>query len=398
MAYAAFQSESGDALSVATLGYKWTEVQGSISLVAGRTNNAIRFSGGGSYLGGPQPSAATEADRYLTSRAIRVSTFASGSVVLQRWYESNGALTRIQELRLEADGTLGFYKGATLIAETAAGVFPFDSWVWLDDRFTLYNSGGASPDAVQGIRVGGVEVLSYFSTGTDNRENVVAWAHYVQWGNVEADGNTVTVDVDDCSWQVAGNAFTSTPPVYPANWLRIVVLVPSGAGNSTQLAVTGAATNWQAVADIPPDGDTSYVSTATVGQKDLYALSPTIPGTIEEVIFNNAHRWESAPGAPRFIGRVRYINDASTVIERDSSASIGTNTTYHIGGEGFSHTPAAVAGVSSEVWNNTRLARLQLGVTKAQIGGTTVRFTAAFLEVLYWRLGGGQRSRAQLVA
>jgi hypothetical protein len=393
MPYAAFQSESGDALSLATLGYKWSEVQGSISLVDGRTNSAIRFSGGGSYLGGPQPSAATEADRYTTSRAIRVSTFASGSVVLQRWYENNGSLTRIQELRLEADGTLGFYKGAILIAETAAGVFPFDSWVWLDDRFTLYDSGGASPDAVQGIRVGGVDVLNYFSTGTDNRENVVGWAHYVQWGNVEADGNTVTVDVDDCTWQVAGNAFTSTPPVYPSNWLRIGMLSPSGAGFSTQLAVTGAPANWQAVDDIPPDGDTSYVSTATVGDRDFYTLSPAFPGTIEEVLFNAAHRWESAPGAPREITRVRYVNDASAVINRSSGASAGLNTTYEIAGEGFPFTPAAVVGYSLEPWTNTRLARLQLGVTKGQIGGTTVRFTSVFLEVLYWSTTR-QRSRA----
>jgi hypothetical protein len=36
-------------------------------------------------------------------------------------------------------------------------------------------------------------------------------------------------------------------------------------------------------------------------------------------------------------------------------------------------------------------------VTKGQIGGTTVRFTSVFLEVLYWSTTR-QRSRAYLLA
>ncbi|MFZ2643468.1 MAG: LamG-like jellyroll fold domain-containing protein [Verrucomicrobiia bacterium] len=58
---------------------------------------------------------------------------------------------------------------------------------------------------------------------------------------------------------------------------RIVTMLPTGAGDLTQLALYGAATNWQAVASqTPPTIGTKYVSGLSHGIKDLYTLGPAI--------------------------------------------------------------------------------------------------------------------------
>lgn len=66
---------------------------------------------------------------------------------------------------------------------------------------------------------------------------------------------------------VAGTANNDLPGQPKVECIR-----PTGAGSHTVLGLTGAATNWQAVADATPDGDTSYVSSATPGDIDSYAM------------------------------------------------------------------------------------------------------------------------------
>jgi len=56
-------------------------------------------------------------------------------------------------------------------------------------------------------------------------------------------------------------------------------LGPSGAGHETGWTPNGAAANWQCVSDNPPDDDTTYVSSSTVGQKDMYTLA-SVPANI----------------------------------------------------------------------------------------------------------------------
>ena len=67
--------------------------------------------------------------------------------------------------------------------------------------------------------------------------------------------------------------------------LAVTRLNPTGAGNSTQFSVTGVASNWDAVNEDGPDGDTTYVQSNTSGQKDTYTFSDIsgTPAAIEAV-------------------------------------------------------------------------------------------------------------------
>jgi hypothetical protein len=70
--------------------------------------------------------------------------------------------------------------------------------------------------------------------------------------------------------------------------ISINALLPNGPGAVTQFQRTGASTNWQAVNESPPNDDTSYVGSSTVGDQDLYAVPapPVTSGPVAAVAVN----------------------------------------------------------------------------------------------------------------
>lgn len=63
--------------------------------------------------------------------------------------------------------------------------------------------------------------------------------------------------------------------------ISVYTLMPTGAGSSTQLTATGAATNWQAVSEAA-NNTTTYVSTSTTAQKDYYTFQ-SLPAGVTSV-------------------------------------------------------------------------------------------------------------------
>lgn len=58
---------------------------------------------------------------------------------------------------------------------------------------------------------------------------------------------------------------------------------PTGPGTTTQSTPTGAASSWQAVADVAANGDTSYAAINTVGNKDTYVYGD-LPATVTTIL------------------------------------------------------------------------------------------------------------------
>lgn len=70
-------------------------------------------------------------------------------------------------------------------------------------------------------------------------------------------------------WDTTGSPPQNAPLGYDT---RLICKLPSGAGALTQLTPNGASANWQCVDSNPPPGDTTYVSGATAGLEDAYAV------------------------------------------------------------------------------------------------------------------------------
>jgi len=64
--------------------------------------------------------------------------------------------------------------------------------------------------------------------------------------------------------------------------IRVQAILPSGAGNSTQMTPS-AGSNYQCVDEAAPNDDTDYVSETTAGEKDTYAFGNLTPtsGTVK---------------------------------------------------------------------------------------------------------------------
>lgn len=115
---------------------------------------------------------------------------------------------------------------------------------------------------------------------------------------------------------------SNTSTDLPVGDRAVSLLLPTGAGNYAQFAKTGAATNWQAVSEVPPDDDTSYVSSNTAGQRDSYAMAdlPAGAASVAAVVTKLTARKTDAGS--------RTLNPAFRIGATDydgTAQSLGTN-------------------------------------------------------------------------
>ena len=169
-----------------------------------------------------------------------------------------------------ADGLLRVHRGGTTVTTvigTASSAMTQDAWHVIEMRYQITSA-----------TVGTVEV----------------WLDNVRVINFAGD-NSATANVNVLSVQL-GALFTASSSTSPGIYLafddiaindtsgsvnnaragdgRVVLLVPNGAGSSTQFVRGGTDTgaNYSQVNEIPPSL-LQYVSSATVGNRDLYTLA-----------------------------------------------------------------------------------------------------------------------------
>lgn len=133
---------------------------------------------------------------------------------------------------------------------------------------------------------------------------------------------------------------------------KAVVFFPNGAGSSTQFTPNGAGTNWECVNQTSEDGDTTYVSDATPGDKDLYTLqdSPANTGTIFGIQLCSVWRKDDAGSRTA----ANTIKSGTTTLD---GATIAISETYAWGLDIVEQDPN-----TSSAWTKTTLDALEAGV------------------------------------
>lgn len=130
--------------------------------------------------------------------------------------------------------------------------------------------------------------------------------------------------------------------------VHIAALVPSGPGSSTQFTKVGAATNWQAVSEIPPD-QTSFVFDSTSGHKDMYTLTQlTRVGTVHGVQISS-YAMKDAAGA---VSVSHVANDGNTDM---AGTAFSPGTSYSFCSTPFDQSP------SGTPWTYTTVNSMQAG-------------------------------------
>lgn len=156
---------------------------------------------------------------------------------------------------------------ATSVESLSQGV-----WHQLELKVKIDNTVGTVE-----LRLNGNTTPIITATGLDTQQTANAFVNDIRF---TTDGNgTPDFDIDDIIfWDDTGAA----PHNNFLGDARIETLQPTGAGNTTQWAVTGAASNFQAVDDTTPNDDTDYVSENVSGEKDTYATG-NVTGTVDTI-------------------------------------------------------------------------------------------------------------------
>jgi hypothetical protein len=154
-----------------------------------------------------------------------------------------------------------------VLGTSAPGVIPGNTYVYLEVEWTL-----SSSSATINVFLEGINVLSI--TGVGNMAQTgVGYTTGDAWfvsGYSSTSGDYYTYD----DYQEVG---TNTR----VGTMRIDV-VKSASDNSVAWTPNSGGNNWSRVSETLVDGDTSYVSSSTPGQQDLYGVSalPVTPATI----------------------------------------------------------------------------------------------------------------------
>lgn len=203
--------------------------------------------------------------RCLFHASLKLNPMESGSGTMAFHIASTVGL----ECHVEYDRTarrFRAYRGAMLLGQSR--VYGADQWVSLQVNAYLHTSAGS-------LRVWVDEVLQIEFAGD----------------TCDAGGTTFEFVRFECSfsymriadWKIGVPANSTSR--FPGD-VRLRVNVSSGPGSSAQFTAVGAAAPWQAVNEIPQNGDNSYAQSSTPGQKDLHATSSLgiVGGTVNAVV------------------------------------------------------------------------------------------------------------------
>lgn len=270
----------------------------------------------------------------------------------------NGATLKAS-IRIDSAGKLNFYDSTNTLIATGATVLSASTWYRIEVKITT----SASTTDWE-VKINGTSELlgSNFSAVNLLATNNTRW----NFGK-SVNSNTQSVDFYFDDIFVSDSA-------YPGDG-GCVVSVPSSAGTSQTGTAVGAATHWQAVSEVPEDGDTSYVQTdgtATDAETNTVqnhtALS--ITGTVNSV---RGYILVKRDGGTN--GSVKHRLRSNTT---NSDATGGaTGASYGFQSIIFDTDPA-----TSAAWSLSGLDTLQVGCVENSANKTRMTCSYVFIDFL----------------
>lgn len=247
-------------------------------------------------------------------------SFSIGSLgnVIQMCSFSNGTTAQVSLWCSGSTGRLVFCRGGnsfggtgTVIEQTAEGVIAAGTTYHVEVKFAINDSTGSYE-----VKLDGVTVLS--GSGVDTRNGApTTWDRfYVGYGGASSYSSQYGIDdlylgYDD------GDGFDLLGDC------RVDTLFPTGAGASADFTPSAGA-NYECVDEASTDGDTTYVSSDTSTDLDLYAFGDLShdPAAIHAVQIVSVTRKEDSGTA------VLQTKSRVGGTTRDAGASFGPATSY----------------------------------------------------------------------
>jgi hypothetical protein len=185
---------------------------------------------------------------------------------------------------------------------------PFNVWKYIEMAYVIHDTTGSVT-----VYVNGQSYLT--ASSADTRYDATGTPNVIGVGWYDAGQIHGPIDYDD--FYVVGGSTT------PLGDVRVQSILPSGAGNTTQMTPS-TGSNYACVDDAAPNADTDYVSETTAGEKDTYAFGNVTPtsGTIKGVqVMINARKDDAGSRSIAPVYRPASTDyDGATVSVGDSYA------------------------------------------------------------------------------
>lgn len=253
--------------TAADLLLKWTGGAQSGTGIAFTTGK----SGSGNALRLSRPTSQVNVQRHLHATTtygtlivgfwFRASAFNNGDPSIV--YFGENAFNVLQgNLAYNSSGQLRICRGPgqTSVLATSTPAMSANTWHHIECKYVCHNTAGSAV-----VKLDGVEVINV--SGVDTSDNGAAALDGVMMFGANSDPNPNSKDYDDL-WVVDTSGSVNNDFLGRCS---VVALHPDGAGGSTQWT-PNTGTNHGAVDEVGQDGDTTYVASATAGNKDLYAF------------------------------------------------------------------------------------------------------------------------------
>jgi hypothetical protein len=225
------------------------------------------------------------------------------------------ALTRQCYLQIQANtGKLQVVRESGVVLGTGTFVFSANIWYYVEFKVTISDAAGVAV-----ARINAVTDINLSSEDTKNTANATADAVALNGGAI---GSLTRIIYDDV-YMLDGTG--SSPYNDFLGDVRVQSLFPGGNGNSSVLVGSdgNSIDNYLLVDEASPNGDTDYVESSTVGDKDTYAFGNLTPaaGTVYAV--------QLLPYARKTDAGVRSIKTVArhSATEEDS-ADLTLSTSY----------------------------------------------------------------------
>jgi hypothetical protein len=247
---------------------------------------------------------------YIVGMAVRFAALPNNN--LYRVIALTDAGTLQCDVRISTVGILSVTRNGTVLG-TGTAVLQPNVWYYIEFKCTISDAAGVAV-----VRVNGVTDINLSSVDTKNTAN--ATADQVQLGG---GGPSVNANVDWDDLYINDNA-GSTNNDFLGD-VRVEAIFPSGNGNSSVLVGSdgNSTDNYLLVDEAAPNGDTDYVESSTVGDKDTYAYGnmATTAGTVFAV--------QTVPYARKTDAGVRSIVSVARLSATETDGPAQTlSTTY----------------------------------------------------------------------
>ncbi len=275
----------------------------------------------------------TASAKLITGFAFRMNNTNAASIL--SYFADAGAVEHIR-INMNANGSIAITRVGTVLATSAVGVVPLNTWVYIEVSGTVNDTTGAVD-----VKVNGVSVVTF----TGDTKNA---GTSVNMDQIRIDvNNSSRYGYDDlyvCNDQGSrNNAFLGD--------VRVQTLRPNGAGSAAAMTPVGSGSNYANVDEATPNpADFNY--SGTPGHQDLYAMEDLAAGTaaVLAVQVNNAARkTDSGARSIKNLIRAGGTTTASAVLALSVTSDV--YSTVHDGNP-----------TTATAWDVADIAALEAGV------------------------------------